>query len=385
MKNFYKKIIVAFMSLTIVTNLFNNEVVFAVESNDVEIDNLIPDEVYDFVNNNLDDIYLISKLYSREFGIDSDSNSKYSVGKPYVIYNIETDKQDEIYYFPILQDDEIVLVATVMGTEDGWSFSFSNDMADDLNEIDYIEQEDILFIQSEDNIVVETQDDEIVVVEGEQNKCISEFVNEPYESQKEEIVEHVQDDFVVPKFDENKMELTDSYSPSYEISKNGMKVFKPYNFQGQHGYGMCWACSVATTVNYLRGTNVSGQAVCLKMNVGFNQGANLNVEQSALQKYNVNYSRLRNIGDALISFSTIQRNINQKQPVIISSGGSNGSGHAITIIGYNTLNGDNWIVTWNSALNDGNGSAQGMSYKSSGTTYVMGNTTYKFRGSLSKY
>ena len=185
MKNFYKKIIVAFMSLTIVTNLFNNEVVFAVESNDVEIDNLIPDEVYDFVNNNLDDIYLISKLYSREFGIDSDSNSKYSVGKPYVIYNIETDKQDEIYYFPILQDDEIVLVATVMGTEDGWSFSFSNDMADDLNEIDYIEQEDILFIQSEDNIVVETQDDEIVVVEGEQNKCISEFVNEPYESQKE--------------------------------------------------------------------------------------------------------------------------------------------------------------------------------------------------------
>ena len=58
MKNFYKKIIVAFMSLTIVTNLFNNEVVFAVESNDVEIDNLIPDEVYDFVNNNLDDIYL---------------------------------------------------------------------------------------------------------------------------------------------------------------------------------------------------------------------------------------------------------------------------------------------------------------------------------------
>ena len=51
----------------------------------------------------------------------------------------------------------------------------------------------------------------------------------------------------------------------------------------------------------------------------------------------------------------------------------------------NTLNGDNWIITWNSALNDGNGSAQGMSYKSSGTTYVMGNTTYKFRGSLSKY
>lgn len=55
-------------------------------------------------------------------GIITDNEvKKQHFGKPYIIYN-SYDNQEGIYYFPIIVNDKVVAVATVLDTEDGLEF-----------------------------------------------------------------------------------------------------------------------------------------------------------------------------------------------------------------------------------------------------------------------
>ena len=86
------------------------------------------------------------------------------------------------------------------------------------------------------------------------------------------------------------IESRDGYTRGYSQNTSKIKLCTLYNYKGQGNYGMCWAASVASIVNYIKGSNISAATVCKKMNIGYNDGATPGQAQLALMKYGVDYN-----------------------------------------------------------------------------------------------
>lgn len=158
---------------------------------------------------------------------------------------------------------------------------------------------------------------------------------------------------------------------------------KLYNAKGQGNYGMCWAASVATIVNYLKGNNITAKQVCNKMGIGYNEGGTINDKQKALKKYSINYNH---INQSTISWSKVKSNVNNKKPIAISASANSGKNwHAVTIIGYQNYKVNDYIVIWNSGLNGGNGGSQVIYYYNKYTTFQYGGSSYTWVKTLSYY
>ena len=69
------------------------------------------------------------------------------------------------------------------------------------------------------------------------------------------------------------------------------KMLKLHNAKGLGNYSRCWAASVATIINYLRGTNVSAAKICDVMNIDYDAGGSIYDKQNALIKYGIFYSK----------------------------------------------------------------------------------------------
>lgn len=65
--------------------------------------------------------------------------------------------------------------------------------------------------------------------------------------------------------------------------------------KGQASYGLCWAASVATIVNYVfvsTNSNVTAKDACAKEGIGWNDGATILQKQQALFDYKIPYASL---------------------------------------------------------------------------------------------
>ena len=60
-----------------------------------------------------------------------------------------------------------------------------------------------------------------------------------------------------------------------------------FNQQGQGKYGLCWAASVATIVNYRNGTAYTAKNVADRMGIEYNTGGTLENASLALNLYGV--------------------------------------------------------------------------------------------------
>lgn len=59
-----------------------------------------------------------------------------TMGEPFFIFEEELG-QDEIYYFPLIKNQEIVMVMGICGANNGWNVSLSTEYVDILNDIGY--------------------------------------------------------------------------------------------------------------------------------------------------------------------------------------------------------------------------------------------------------
>ena len=121
-------------------------------------------------------------------------------------------------------------------------------------------------------------------------------------------------------------------------------------FLRQGNYGICWACTVGTIVNYKTNYNVTGFQVADAMGIDYNRGATAAEMKQALAKYGLSYSVRNN----KLSFSEVKTSINNDRPFGILLFTSN-AGHAITGYGYEYYEGNtssnastNLVYAWDS-------------------------------------
>jgi hypothetical protein len=122
------------------------------------------------------------------------------------------------------------------------------------------------------------------------------------------------------------------------------------SFLRQGNYGICWACTVGTIVNYKTNYNVTGFQVADAMGIDYNRGGTADEMRQALAKYGLSY-RVR--GNKL-SFSEVKSSIDADRPFGILLFTSN-AGHAITGYGYEYYEGNtsasastNLVYAWDS-------------------------------------
>lgn len=353
------------------------------ESNN-SISNLVPTEANMFAETYYKDLIEASLPYFPV--LTSDDINQYELKSPYVVYDYD-DNNPEIYYYPVTLNDNIVMVISIVETTEGYSISGSEEMVDGLNNIDYVsESNDIVFYENGCEIDAETENgiflvEKIDEMQGEISEAPENFISMNISEKKEVVKESLKTteslnlDYVQAVSEDNNI-IEEVYSPAYSTNTSTNKTCKLYNAQGQGNLPICWAASVATVVNYRKGTSITAKNVCDVMNTGY-VGATIDVKQNALKKYGLNYTK-RN---SQLTYNQIKTNINNKYPIAASTFEPGGGAHAITVYGWNMPKVTEFVIIWNSGTN----SSQTMYYNPNGSTYTYNNKTWTWTKSLSYY
>lgn len=350
--------------------------------------NIITNDVYEYALDRLLPLASTVNNSAENFGNIINNLNHISFGTPYIIYNaFSGGNQSCIYYFPVVEDNDVKCILSICKEGDYLFASLSEDIAEELNDINYLHDNDYIFycdgkyIYAENNEKIKrldvTIDDEYNV--DSQDKQVS--FKKLLLSQK---VQHIKDTYGIKRdIQKNAVSLYDNAkgfssktSTNVRLNTNGCLV-------QQYSDGNCWAASVATTLRYLNYSkfkNVTARNVCDKIHVGYNAGGNLVTRQKALIAYGISY-----YNDFLsypMEFGLIQKNILNQRPILASCVGTkSGSGHAVTGIGYTTYGGIKQVVFYNS----GNNKCVTTEYKTKGLTFSYNNESYRWRSSLSCY
>ncbi|MCI8307512.1 MAG: hypothetical protein HFH14_05615 [Lachnospiraceae bacterium] len=341
----------------------------------------IPDSAQKYAESYYESAVSAVREYSENYNVKEGQLDAVKLARPFVVYEIGETTQDEIYYYPILDStDNIVLLLSVMGTTDGWKISVSEEWVDGLNKIGTITPE-YIFYKSEDNIYAENKQEKFCV-EGETDLQLCSFSIKPYEIKRQEISDFVNRFVKTDVSSENNIDVKtkDGYTPSFSSSLSDSTVCALYNKKGQGSYNLCWAASVATICNYRDGTNISAKNVANRVGIDYNAGANITVAQDALKSYGVNYYNMHANKDIRMSWSSLKSNIRDKYPVYASAKSHN-SGHAVTAYGYTVAAGVKYVIFWNS----GNESSMAVEFKENGTSFSYAGKTYTWMYSVCKY
>lgn len=305
------------------------------------------------------------------------------LGKAFVIYELDSSSQDEIYYFPVLDMEEnVILMLSVIGTVEGWSVTISEEWVSELNKLDYTSK-DFIFYKTEESLYAENSTQKIWLA-GKKEPNIGEFSKKSYFEKKSEINKSIKN---LRKIDINSINDDNwkcKYTPAFSSSTSSSKMCSLYNAQGQGNYGLCWAACVATIYNYLCGNDITAMEVADDMGIGYNEGASTYEALLALQKFGVGYQNYNDDVNNIMSWELLRYNIDDKCPIYVR-GLRNGGAHAVVVRGYTIAAGVRYISLWNPGLNSGNGGLVTVEFKDEGTTFTYGNYTYIWDRSVSEY
>ena len=343
-----------------------------------EIDEKIPSDATKYAVEKVSEVVEAVKLYYESF---ENQDMEYSLGIPFVIYSSTNNAWNSVYYYPLIQDNSIALIISIIDTNYGWTLSASQEMVEELNEINYAMDSSWIFYEENNDIIALSEKEKKVITEDIYGNSNSTFnaSDEKIESYaelvtiiSEQIEAHTPFDTDYIKEISADKDIVESYTPSFSANTSVSKVCSLYNAQGQIG-GTCWAASVATIVNYRLGTNYTAYDVCDKIGADY-AGGTIDDKQDALMEYGFNYSKTT----SQTSWSSVQRNVAGKHPIAASTFSANNQGHAVTVYGYRTLNETDYVFLWNS----GTESAQIAEYRSSGTTYTYNSVVWTWTKSL---
>lgn len=359
----------------LIFSLFNGVTVFA--SDNAEyctyiVEQSIPPEAKMIAKSNYQAM-LNTILYNDEaFDVSKKDLFNVKIGKPFILYE-DGLGQDEIYYFPLIQNGNVLMTLCVCGLTDGWGVSLGTEFVDILNELDY-QNNDFLLYRKGTALVAQGNmksyfftdaTDKICIMQGISNTDIISITSQLYEKNK--ALRKVNVKTKISNYSSDRLEM---YAPSFSTSTSTSKVMALYNAQGQGDTPLCWAASVATIVNYIYGTSYTAQDVADSQEKSTSAG-NIDDKQVALEYYGVTY---RHKLECQLSYESIKKNVNIMRPVAVSSFNEAG-GHAVTLYGY----GGNYVYLWNS----GNEKSQLVKYLSSGTVFPYNNSTFTWTASLS--
>lgn len=368
-----KRILKLFLLFFLVTQIFvpSKKVIGATNT-----EKNIPLDAIAYANEHYKEVINLEEYYKEKNKGVNIRFDDLKLGSPFVIYEIGESVQDEIYYFPLIDsNDSIILVMNVIGTTKGWCVSFSDEWVDELQKLDVLALDDNIF-KSGDVLYVGNN---ISVNSSCANISNSQLKNILLFSTDKRFVKVDTEHISIS--DEN---IKDKYTPSINAVSNDSKQCVLYNKKGQGNYGLCWAASVATICNYLNGSNKTAKNVADKMHIGYNEGAGLYIAQQAMMAYGVIYNKFNNNAAYRMSWSELKTNINGKYPVYVSAKSSK-DGHAVVAYGFTVAAGTPYVALWNPGVNGGKGDSISAAFSESRTAFAYANKTYVWKYSVSKY
>ena len=305
----------------------------------------------------------------KEFGINVMSEEELFIGEPFAVDDNEQLVQEETLYYPIqrVNSQSAVAILSLINTTVGWQYSIDTNWVDELNRSGYLQsKEDYLFYVKDGQLCAEKSNNVPL------SKTEKDYQNNSFEIKKKQLKEKMKKWKKVDVEENRNKRNVLKYSPTV-TNELGYYYCNINNAQGQGPYGLCWAATTATIVNYLRGTNRTAKNVADALKIGYDDGGTRNDIVRGLSYYGVNeyaaYSGTE-------SFSEIRSQIEEKHPMAMLGWAANGAGHAVTLYGYRNLTSGQYVMLWNSALNNNKGGMTVTSYKSSGMTFATGSTNF---------
>lgn len=227
------------------------------------------------------------------------------------IFNLDEEKM--VYLYPIMYHGECVLVA----------------YASENGEITI--SEDISLYNEIINLEYEGEGCSIGITEGEICSInISEV--DTIESMKVDY-NVLNDDQIIRSISLDEECDVDKAVVTTSSTVNGLRLTTTKcnitNFVSQGNYGLCWAATVATIVNYKTGSSLTAKNVADEMGIGYNEGATTAEEIDALSSYGLSYKSTT----TKIPWNTLKMRIKLDRPFAIGLSSSKG-GHLITGYGY---------------------------------------------------
>lgn len=294
--------------------------------------------------------------------IPANSYNLLEVNDYFSAYNV--DSQETFYLYPISIDGIVLYTAHadqnghVTITTNTETLSSINDLADGDSYVIYVDNG--VYYAADDDETVELYEEGYDILEEGAN-----FDSLSFDDIYDTITNNV--DSLFTEFED--LTLIDSLpSPMNESPLTGWEDWWNWwddntpsgenvtqkcgitNFLHQGNYGLCWACTVGTIVNYKTGSNLTGMNIADRMGIGYNDGATIYQMQQALELYGLSYA----VKTSKPSFAQVKSNINDDKPFGICLSASN-AGHAITGYGYayNTGNtsanaSTNLVYAWDS-------------------------------------
>jgi len=104
------------------------------------------------------------------FNIKPSNLNNITIGAPFMIYDLDREIQDGIFYYPVFDNDKVILNVGIMVVSNGLSLSISQELVPQLNAINYVSGS-CIFYESNGNIVVETSNQKINLVGSENELC----------------------------------------------------------------------------------------------------------------------------------------------------------------------------------------------------------------------
>ena len=116
-----------------------------------------------------------------EMGISISDMSNISMGEPYYIYDVRKELQSARFYFPIYDENQIILMLHINYTSEGWKVTMDTEYTDVLNELDY-KNTDCIFYYIGSDIYAENET-QVRLIQGNGKKT-DEFINKSFEEKK---------------------------------------------------------------------------------------------------------------------------------------------------------------------------------------------------------
>ncbi|MBD5137247.1 MAG: hypothetical protein HDT39_15060 [Lachnospiraceae bacterium] len=298
---------------------------------------------------------------------------------PYIVYDVEKEVQEPLYYFPIKNNQEkIVLVMAVFLTENGWSDSISGCMADELNDKNYLEEECLIYGDT-DEICVENEDNQAdaEIVDGAD---IEKFAKKDFSNKKKEFKKKYKVDFNVKSPESNDDGCMVQSGFTISTGTNILLDLKDYTvnqkIKGENA-DICWAASVATIYNYVKDKHITAKDVCDNIGHLYRAGSNRTVLR-AFDEHKLNYAKV----DSTLDYDRIRNNLKGRKPISMWTKSSNNKSHMVTLVGIDLGERNQPRITiWNSATEK----YECMAYLGDDTAYGMGSSTYYWTHSYCFY
>lgn len=337
------------------------------------VENELAAEGQRYLSTQMNQIESVLVSCKKDLNIRADECNKLMAGDPFVVYNEDQNVQEQILYYPVAVKDtkKVVAVISLMNTTAGWQYCIDTDWADELNKAHYMEsKEDFIFYFSDKKFVVQKSDSN-----DQKSKNIlttQEFDDKSFESKKQ-IMKAKMRNWRKIDVEENRKDTSRlQYTPGV-TDELGYFYCNIPGAQGQGNFGLCWAASAATIINYRTGSSYTAQNIADVMGIDYNKGATDSQTASALRYFDLDYSAFF----STMSFNSIMTELNIRFPFVVSgNSATRKNGHSVTAYGYRNLSNGNYVMLWDSAINNGQGGVTISLYNSSGMTYTSGNTAY---------